>query len=121
MVSLGLWSLYCLVLLKLSLCKDGNLYASSFMVTHFTLHIIHWLRRFCTEIARLQSGFTYAFRQMGCFIWWACWNGLICHQIIFQTINIFLFKTHMTDCIQLKRIGEPYQEHSEMDSVWALL
>jgi len=27
----------------------------------------------------------------------------------------------MTDCIQLKRTGEPYQEHSEMDSVWALL
>lgn len=36
-----------LIILKLSLCKDGNLYASSFMVTYFTLHIIHWLRRFC--------------------------------------------------------------------------
>jgi len=41
MMSLGLWSLYCLVILKLSLCKDGNIYASSFMVPYFTLHIIH--------------------------------------------------------------------------------
>lgn len=92
MMSLGLWSLYCLVILKLSLCKDGNLYASSFMVTYFTLHIIHWLRKFCTEIARLQSGFTCAFRQVGCPIWWACWNGLICHHISFQTINVFCLK-----------------------------
>lgn len=81
MMRLGLWSLYCLVILKLSLCKDGNLYASSFMVTYFTLHSIHWLRRFCTETTRLKSGFTCAFRQVGCLIWWACWNGLICHQV----------------------------------------
>jgi len=54
---------------EISLCKDGNVYASSFMVPYFTLHIIHWLRRFCTEIARLQSGFTCAFRQVGCLIW----------------------------------------------------
>jgi hypothetical protein len=32
MMSLGLWSLYCYVTLKLSFCKGGNLYTSSFMV-----------------------------------------------------------------------------------------